>query len=68
MGGKSLFEADLRGPIAIVMGGESKGLSPTLQKKCDEVISIPLCNDLESLNVSVSAAILLYEKRRQESQ
>ena len=67
MGGKSLFEADLRGPIAIVMGGESKGLSPTLQKKCDEVISIPLCNDLESLNVSVSAAILLYEKRRQES-
>ena len=68
MGGKSLFEADLRGPIAIVMGGESKGLSPTLQKKCDAVISIPLCNELESLNVSVSAAILLYEKRRQESQ
>ena len=68
MGGKSVFEADLRGPIAIVMGGESKGLSPTLQRKCDEVISIPIRNELESLNVSVSAAILLFEKRRQESQ
>ena len=66
MNGQSLFETDLRGPIAIVMGGESKGLSPTLQKKCDAVVSIPLCNNLESLNVSVSAAILLYEKRRQE--
>jgi 23S rRNA (guanosine2251-2'-O)-methyltransferase len=66
MGGKSLFETDLRGPIAIVMGGESKGLSPTLQKKCDVVVSIPLCNELESLNVSVSAAVILYEKRRQE--
>ena len=66
MNGQSLFETDLRGPIAIVMGGESKGLSPTLQKKCDAVVSIPVCNNLESLNVSVSAAILLYEKRRQE--
>ena len=52
--------------IAVVMGGESKGLSPTLRKRCDTVVSIPLCNDLESLNVSVSAGIILYEKRRQE--
>ena len=66
MNGKSIFETDLRGPIAIVMGGESKGLSPTLQNKCDAVVSIPLCNNLESLNVSVSAAVILYEKRRQE--
>ena len=66
MNGQSLFETDLRGPIAIVMGGESKGLSPTLQKKCDAIVSIPLHNRVESLNVSVSAGIVLYEKIRQE--
>ena len=64
MNGQSLWKTDLRGPIAVVMGGESKGLSPTLRKRCDAVVSIPLCNDLESLNVSVSAGIILYEKRR----
>ena len=66
MGGKSLFEANLRGSVAIVMGGESKGLSATLKNKCDDRVSIPLSNDLESLNVGVSAAVLLYEKRRQD--
>ena len=66
MNGTSLFEADLSGAVAIVMGGESKGLSSTLKNKCDAVVSIPLSNDLESLNVGVSAAVLLYEKRRQD--
>ncbi|MEC7985054.1 MAG: 23S rRNA (guanosine(2251)-2'-O)-methyltransferase RlmB [Myxococcota bacterium] len=66
MNGQSLWKTDLRGPIALVMGGESKGLSPTLRKRCDTIVSIPLCNGLESLNVSVSAGIILYEKRRQE--
>ena len=66
MGGKPVFEANLRGSVAIVMGGESKGLSETLKNKCDDVVSIPLSNDLESLNVGVSAAVLLYEKRRQD--
>jgi 23S rRNA (guanosine2251-2'-O)-methyltransferase len=66
MGGTPLGKADLRGPIAFVMGGEGKGLSPTLARKCDEVVSIPLAGNLESLNVSVAAAVLLYEKRRQD--
>jgi len=66
MGGKPLFDVDLRGAVAIVMGGESKGLSPTLKNKCDAIVSIPLANNLESLNVGVSAAVILYEKRRQD--
>jgi 23S rRNA (guanosine2251-2'-O)-methyltransferase len=48
------------------MGGEGKGLSPTLRKRCDVVVSIPLSGGLESLNVSVAAAVLMYEKRRQD--
>jgi len=66
MGGTPLGAIRMQGPLALVMGGEGKGLSPTLRKKCDEVVSIPLAGDLESLNVSVAAAILLYEKRRQD--
>lgn len=66
MGGTPLSALDLRGPVAFVMGGEGKGLSPTLRRKCDAVVSIPLAGGLESLNVSVAAAVLLYEKRRQD--
>lgn len=66
MGGTPMSELDLRGPVAIVMGGESKGLSPALRKKCDAVASVPLAGGLESLNVSVAAALLMYEKRRQD--
>lgn len=66
MGGTPLGRIRMQGPLALVMGGEGKGLSPTLRKKCDEVVSIPLAGGLESLNVSVAAAILLYEKRRQD--
>lgn len=65
-GGTPMHQARLTGPVAFVMGGEGKGLSPTLARKCDEVVSIPLAGGLESLNVSVAAAILLYEKRRQD--
>ncbi len=66
MGGVSLCEVDLRGPIALMVGGEGKGLSSTLQSRCDVVVSIPLQGELESLNVSVAAGVLMYEKRRQE--
>ncbi len=66
MGGQPLGQVDLRGPLAIVLGGESKGLSTTLRGRCDAVVSIPLAGDLESLNVSVATAVLLYEKRRQD--
>lgn len=65
-GGVPFGEVDLRGPVAFVLGGEGKGLSPTLARKCDVVASIPLHGGLESLNVSVAGAILMYEKRRQD--
>lgn len=68
MGGEPLHQIDLRGPLALVMGGEGKGLSPTLRKRCDAVVSVPLSGGLESLNVSVAAAVILYEKRRQDGQ
>jgi 23S rRNA (guanosine2251-2'-O)-methyltransferase len=66
MGGTPLGQVRLRGPIALVLGGEGKGLSPTLRQRCDEVVSIPLAGALESLNVSVAGALLMYEKRRQD--
>jgi 23S rRNA (guanosine2251-2'-O)-methyltransferase len=66
MGGRPLHEVRMSGAVAFVMGGEGKGLSPTLRKRCDAIVSIPLAGDLESLNVSVAAAVLMYEKRRQD--
>lgn len=66
MNGTPLTEARLSGPLALVMGGEGRGLSPTLRKHCDQIVSIPLAGQLESLNVSVAAALLMYEKRRQD--
>jgi 23S rRNA (guanosine2251-2'-O)-methyltransferase len=65
-GGVPAHRCDLRGPIALVLGGEGKGLSPTLARKCDQIVSIPLAGELESLNVSVAGALLMYEKRRQD--
>jgi 23S rRNA (guanosine2251-2'-O)-methyltransferase len=65
-GGAPVGSVDLRGPLALVLGGEGKGLSDTLRKRCDVVVSIPLAGALESLNVSVAGAVLMYEKRRQD--
>lgn len=64
--GVPLHEARLGGALALVMGEEGEGMSPTLRGKCDFVVSIPLRAALESLNVSVAAAVLMYEKRRQD--
>jgi len=66
MDGVPLGEARLQGALALVMGGEGRGLSPTLRKHCDAIVSIPLHGGLESLNVSVAATVLMYEKRRQD--
>jgi len=52
-------------PIAIVLGAEGKGLRPLVKRMCDALVSIPLAGAVESLNVSVAAAVLLYEARRQ---
>lgn len=62
------FDTDLTGPIALVLGGEHAGVSTPLQKRCDEIVKIPMVRPIQSLNVSVSTAILIYEKIRQECQ
>src|SRR5438034_253287 len=66
-GGESLFEADLAGPIAWVLGGEGAGLRRLTRESCDRLIKIPLQGTVDSLNVSVAASLCLYETRRQRS-
>src|SRR5205085_10738465 len=60
-----MWQADLSGGIAFVFGAEGKGLRPLVRRTCDDAVSIPLLGNVESLNVSVAAALLLYEARRQ---
>jgi 23S rRNA (guanosine2251-2'-O)-methyltransferase len=62
---KTLWDADLAGGIALVFGAEGKGLRPLVRRACDDAVAIPLAGRVESLNVSVAAALLLYEARRQ---
>ena len=58
---QSMWEADLSGGLALVFGAEGKGVRPLVRRACDGEISIPLAGQVESLNVSVAAALLLYE-------
>lgn len=64
--GKSIYETNLRGPVALMLGGEEVGLSEPLMKECDLLAHIPMNEELASLNVSVATALCLFEKRRQE--
>jgi 23S rRNA (guanosine2251-2'-O)-methyltransferase len=61
----AMWNADLSGGIAFVFGAEGKGLRPLVRRACDYAVAIPLAGQVESLNVSVAAALLLYEARRQ---
>jgi 23S rRNA (guanosine2251-2'-O)-methyltransferase len=63
--GTPMWQADLAGGIAFVFGAEGKGLRPLVRRTCDLEVSIPQLGRVESLNVSVAAAVLLYEARRQ---
>jgi 23S rRNA (guanosine2251-2'-O)-methyltransferase len=65
--GMKMWEADLSGGAAIVLGAEGRGLRPLVRRTCDAAIAIPLAGRVESLNVSVAAALLLYEARRQRN-
>lgn len=64
-GSTPLYEADLKGPAAIVVGSEGSGMSRLVAETCDFLISIPMRGKLNSLNASAAAAILLYEAVRQ---
>jgi 23S rRNA (guanosine2251-2'-O)-methyltransferase len=61
----SMWDADLSGGTVFVFGAEGKGLRPLVRRTCDDAVSIPLAGKIDSLNVSVAAALLLYEARRQ---
>jgi 23S rRNA (guanosine2251-2'-O)-methyltransferase len=62
-----MWDSDLSGGAAFVFGSEGKGLRPLVRRTCDALVSIPLEGKVESLNVSVAAALLLYEARRQRA-
>ena len=62
---RAMWDMDLRGGIALAFGAEGRGLRPLVRRTCDALIEIPLAGRVESLNVSVAAAVLLYEARRQ---
>jgi len=64
-GAKPMWETDLSGGLALVFGAEGKGLRPLVRRTCDDAVSIPMNGSVESLNVSVAAALLLYEASRQ---
>ena len=54
-------------PLAIVLGSEGAGMSRIVKEKCDFLVKIPMLGEIESLNVSVAAGVLLYERVRQQS-
>ena len=65
MDGKNYFEVDLTGPVALVIGGEDKGLGKLVKKKCDILVKIPLRGRITSLNAAIAASILGYDILRQ---
>lgn len=62
---QSMFTADLSGPLAIIIGGEEKGLRSLVKKQCDFLVAIPQASALNSLNASVAGAVVMYEAYRQ---
>jgi 23S rRNA (guanosine2251-2'-O)-methyltransferase len=65
--GTPMWDTDLSGGIALVFGAEGKGLRPLVRRTCDLEVAIPQLGIVDSLNVSVAAAVLLYEARRQRT-
>ena len=68
MGGTSMYQLDLKGPIGLVIGNEGNGVGRLVKEKCDFIASIPMKGDIDSLNASVAAGVLAYEIVRQRLQ
>lgn len=64
-GQQCVFDADLKGMLALVIGGEEKGLRPLVKRHCDFTVSIPQTGPVSSLNASAAAAVIIYEAFRQ---
>jgi len=62
---KTLYQVDLKGPVALVLGAEGDGMRQLTRKTCDELVRIPMAGAVESLNVSVASGVCLYEALRQ---
>ena len=67
MGGMPMEKGNMAGALALVIGGEGSGISRLTKEKCDFLVSIPMYGKLDSLNASVAAAVLMFEKRRQDN-
>lgn len=65
MGGTTMYQLDLKGPIGLVIGNEGEGVGRLVKETCDMVASIPMKGDIDSLNASVAAGVLAYEIVRQ---
>jgi TrmH family RNA methyltransferase len=64
-GARSLYDADLRGGVALVIGSEGQGVSEALREKVDESVTIPMASGTESLNAAAATAVVLFEAVRQ---
>ena len=68
MGGTTMYDLNLKGPIGLVIGNEGEGVGRLVKEKCDMIASIPMKGDIDSLNASVAAGVLAYEIVRQRLQ
>jgi 23S rRNA (guanosine2251-2'-O)-methyltransferase len=67
MDGESLYKTDLKGAVGIVLGSEGDGISRLVREKCDFIVSIPMYGNVNSMNVSCAAAVILSEVANQKN-